>query len=87
MDFLVSLPRRGLGNQVPASEPLAIPSSTDRCETRRRTLACCVAASIVTSLGSAIESITRNRGLEQAIRSKQIDPLGDDLSNTSLRSR
>jgi hypothetical protein len=40
------------GNQVPGSEPLAMPSSTERCETHRRTLlATCVAASIVTSLG------------------------------------
>ena len=36
---------------MPGSGLLAIPSSTEPCETRRRTLlACCVAASIVTSL-------------------------------------
>jgi hypothetical protein len=41
-----------LGNQVPGSEPPAMPSSTEPCETHRRTLlASCGAASIVTSLG------------------------------------
>jgi hypothetical protein len=39
-----------LGNQVPGSESLAIPSSTERCETRRRRLlASCGPASIVIS--------------------------------------
>src|SRR5215469_1789277 len=38
------------GNQVPGSEPPAIPSSAKRCETRwRRLLARCGAASIATS--------------------------------------
>jgi len=54
-----------LGNQVPGAEPLEIPSSTERCETRRRVLlASCGPASIVTSRRSTIESITRNQGLE-----------------------
>ena len=39
------------GNQVPGSEPLAMPSSTERCETHRRTLLASCGASIVTSLG------------------------------------
>ena len=39
-----------LGNQVSGSDPLAIPSSNERCETRRRSLlASCGAASIATS--------------------------------------
>jgi hypothetical protein len=61
-----------LGNQVPGSEPPAISSSTEGCETRRcPLLASCGAASIVTSRRPTIESITRNQGLEQAIaRSK-----------------
>jgi hypothetical protein len=54
-----------LGNQVLGSEPLATPSSTERCETHRRPLlANCGRASIVTSRWSTIESITRNQGLE-----------------------
>jgi hypothetical protein len=45
-----------LGNQVHGSEPLAIPSSTERCETRRRPLlASCGAASIVTPVGQTRE--------------------------------
>ena len=52
MDLLVSL-RRPLGNQVPGSEPLAIPSSTERCETRRRPLlASCGRVPILTSCRS-----------------------------------
>src|SRR5215471_19619069 len=40
------------GNQVFGSEPLAMPSATERCETHRRTLlASCGAASIITSPG------------------------------------
>ena len=54
-----------LGNQVPGSEPLEIPSSTERCETRRRVLlASCGPASIVTSRRSNIERITCNQSLE-----------------------
>src|SRR5262245_8179111 len=45
-----------LGDQVPGSEPLAIPSSTERYKTRwRPLLASCGAASIVTSRRSIVE--------------------------------
>src|SRR5215469_13057449 len=55
------------GNQVAGSEPLAIPSSSERCETPRRPLlASFGAASIVTSRRPTIESITCNQGLGQA---------------------
>jgi hypothetical protein len=54
-----------LGNRVPGSEPLPIPSCTERCETRRRPLfASCGPASIVTSRRSTPESITCNQSLE-----------------------
>src|SRR5262249_12576639 len=69
MDFPVSPAAARIGNQVPGSEPLAMPSSTERCETRRRTLlASCGAVSIVTSHSVNRESITCNQSLEQAIR-------------------
>ena len=42
-----------VGNQAPGSEPLAIPSSTERCETRRRPLlASCGRVPILTSCRS-----------------------------------
>src|SRR5262249_23598366 len=43
------------GNQVPGPEPPAIPSSSERCETRRRDLlASCGPASIATSRRSTV---------------------------------
>jgi hypothetical protein len=77
-----------LGNQVPGSEPLAIPSPTERRETHRRTLlTSCGPASIVTSRRSTIKSITCNQGLEQAILRSKSGWLRATSATTSRRCR
>ena len=59
-----------LGNQVPGSESLAMPKSTERCQTVRRSLLpSCGPVSIVTSYWSTTESITCNQSLESAFDS------------------
>src|SRR5215471_18452993 len=70
-----------LGTQVPGSEPLARPSSAERCQTVRRSLLpSCGPVSIVTSYWSTTESITCNQSLESAF-----DSGGD--GSTVLESR
>jgi hypothetical protein len=54
-----------LGNQGPGSEPLAIASSTERCDRARGPLLLdCGPVSIVTSRRSNLESSTYNQSLE-----------------------
>ena len=80
-----------LGNQVPGSEPPAIASSTERCQSRRRhLLASCSAASIVTSRRSKARvshATAFGIGHSNETNRPPCERHNDWIGNTSLRNR